>query len=603
MSGAEAIASGPRPTLLGVEQSLSGRRWCARTSNDNLVRALVQRLGCSDTLARVLAARGASLDGAERLIDLTLRSWLPDPSTITDMDKLATRLAAAIQKGETIAIFGDYDVDGATSTALLTRYFRACGVEPVRYIPDRLKEGYGPNAAAMDKLADQGVELVITVDCGTLAYAPLQHAHERGLEVLVIDHHIAEPKLPVAHAVVNPNRIDDSSGLGHLAAVGVCFMALVATNRSLRQAGFFDGKDEPNLLGLLDIVALGTVCDVVPLHGLNRAFVQQGLAIMNRRQNAGLVALADVARVDEALGTYHLGFVLGPRVNAGGRVGEAPLGTELLICDDPIAATPMADKLDLFNKERQAIEKAVQEQALELATQDRTGNRADAPLVMVTGKGWHPGVIGIVASRIKEKFGRPTIICAQDEDGVVKGSGRSIPGVDLGRAVTAALEAGLLVNGGGHAMAAGLTATPDQLGPLQEFLESRLADQVRSSLASNEMGIDAVISAGAATRDLIDDLAQGGPYGSANPEPRVALCDMSVVHAKAIGADKTHLQLVFSGADGGRVKAIAFGLAESETGQLLLAKRGRFHVAGHLRLNHFRGQTSVQLSVDDVASA
>ena len=589
-----------RRTVLGIEQSLSGRRWCARSHDDRATFALADRLGISELLARVLVARGVNLETADRALDPTLRALLPDPSTITDMDKAAERLADAIERREQIAVFGDYDVDGATSTALLTRFLRSLGADPLRYIPDRIAEGYGPNEAAMDQLAGQGAKLVVTVDCGTLAYKPLERAAALGMDLIVSDHHLAEPHLPIAHAVVNPNRLDDTSGLGMLAAVGVTFMLVIATNRALRERGYFDGEAEPNPLDWLDLVALGTVADVVPLEGLNRAFVTQGLKIAGRRANAGLTSLFDIARVDEPPSPYHMGYVIGPRVNAGGRVGEAGLGTELLICDDPLAARPMAEALDRHNSERRAIEAAVLEAAQAQAHNAYTGNREHAPLIAVADKGWHPGVIGIVASRIKDRFRRPSLVLSIGEDGLAKGSGRSVLGVDLGRAVTAALEAGLLVNGGGHKMAAGLTVEAAKIDALQDFLEERLAGPVREAMASHELGVDGVVAVSGATLQLIEDVHRAGPFGAGNPEPRFAIAEAHVVQSKPVG-DGSHVHAVLSDKAGGRLTAIGFGLTDTPLGQHLLARQAPLHLAGHIRANHFNGRVSAQLIIEDGA--
>ena len=451
-----------------------------------------------------------------------------------------------------------------------------------------------------EKLEDDGATLVITVDCGTLAYGPLERAAELGLEVVVADHHLSEPRLPKAFAVVNPNRLDDTSGLGALAAVGVVFMLVIATNRELRKRGAFDEGAEPNPLGWLDLVALGTVADVVPLQGLNRAFVTQGLKIAARRGNAGLTSLFDVARVDEPPSPYHLGYVIGPRVNAGGRVGEAGLGTELLISDDALASQPMAQTLDRYNQERRAIEQAVLDAALDQAHNTYQGNREHAPLIAVADKGWHPGVIGIVASRLKDRFRRPSLVMALTGDGLAKGSGRSVAGVDLGRAVTAALEAGLLVNGGGHVMAAGLTVEADKIEPLREFLEERLAAQVRDAMASHELGLDGVISVSGATLAMIEDIGRAGPFGSANPEPRFAVTDARIVQSKTVG-DGSHIHAVLTDSAGGRLTAIGFGLTETELGQQILNGRTPLHLAGHIRANHFNGRVTPQLVIEDGA--
>ena len=479
MSGlAPAATADLEPAVLGVERSLAGRRWVRRSADERTVLTLQQRLGVSDIVARVLAGREIGVEDAADFLSPTLRAALPDPGHLLDMDKAVARLVAAVEAGERVVVFGDYDVDGATSSALLVRYFRALGVEIGVYIPDRVAEGYGPNAAALERLAGEGVNVVVTVDCGITAHDPLAAGQAAGLDVIVVDHHVAEPRLPVAAAVVNPNRLDDPSPHGQLAAVGVTFLLLVALNRALREAGRFAGGGEPDLLGLLDLVALGTVCDVVPLTGVNRALVAQGLKVMARRQNVGLTALADVARMDQAPGVYHAGFLLGPRLNAGGRVGEAGMGWALLTTEDMTAARAMAQRLDGFNTERQALEAAVLADAL--ARVEAAGG--DAPVVTVAGEGWHPGVIGIVASRLVERLGRPVCVVAVN-DGVGKGSGRSISGVDLGSAVIAARQKELLVNGGGHKMAAGFTVEPGKLDLLAAFLEERLAEAVAAAQA------------------------------------------------------------------------------------------------------------------------
>ncbi len=595
-----------RPLVLGVDQSLDDRRWCYRASDEALIRTLCQRHGFDDALARIIAGRDTGLaELGPAGLDPKLRDLMPDPATLVDMDKAAARFAHAIKNGEQIAVFGDYDVDGATSTSVLVRFCRDLGREVLTHIPDRMSEGYGPNVPAMEKLAGEGAKLVITVDCGTLAYEPLEKAAALGLDLLVLDHHIAEPALPVCHALVNPNRLDDTSGQGHLAAVGVTFLFCVAARRALDQLGWFaeTGTAQPDLVNLLDLVALGTVADVVPLQGLNRAFVTQGLKIMAARRNQGLVALSDVARLDESPTPYHLGFVFGPRVNAGGRVGEAPLGTKLLTETDPAKAADMAKALDLYNRERKAIEAQVQEQAMAYADATYVGNQADAPLIIAQGKGWHPGVIGIVASRLKEAWRRPSFVLAIDEDGLAKGSGRSVPGVDLGSAVTAASEAGLLINGGGHAMAAGLTVEVEKIPALQEFLESRIAPQVRALGTAHEMGVDAVLSAGAATRAFLDKIAGAGPFGQGNPEPRFVLADMEISFAKPVG-DGSHIRFSARDKDGtGKIDGIAFRVSETRLGEALLARKSALHLAGHLRINRFNGRETVQLVLEDAAPA
>ncbi|PKQ02142.1 MAG: single-stranded-DNA-specific exonuclease RecJ, partial [Alphaproteobacteria bacterium HGW-Alphaproteobacteria-12] len=437
--------------FLGVDRSATGRAWASRLADERRALAIAQREGLPEIVARVLAGRGVAPEDCAAYLAPSLRSLMPDPRELTDMEKAATRVAAAIMSGEKVAVFGDYDVDGATSSALLYRFFKAAGSELRIYIPDRIREGYGPNAPALKRLKDEGVNLVITVDCGTMAHKALGLAADYGLPSIVVDHHQAEPALPPAFALVNPNRMDDTSGLGQLAAVGVSFLFIVALNRALREAGWYAGREEPDLMQWLDLVALGTVCDVVPLTGLNRAFVAQGLRVMQRRLNAGLAALADTARMNGTPAPYHCGFLLGPRVNAGGRVGRADLGARLLTTEDAIEARAIAEELNVMNSERQAIEAQVLEEAILQVDERLSSARANAlpPLIVAAGKGWHPGVIGIVASRLKDRYERPSLVIAFDRNGEGKGSGRSLTGVDLGRAVTAALEAGLLVNGGG----------------------------------------------------------------------------------------------------------------------------------------------------------
>jgi single-stranded-DNA-specific exonuclease len=589
------------PAFLGVARSVQGRRWRLRNSDERLALALAQQAGLPEILGRVLAGRGVGLEELEDHLNPSLRRLLPDPSRFLDMDAAAERLATAIIRDEKVAVFGDYDVDGATSTALLNRFFRAIGRELRVYIPDRLKEGYGPNAPALRRLRQDGVGIVITVDCGTLAFAPLEDAAAIGLEVIVVDHHLAEPELPKAVAVINPNRLDETPGFGQLAAVGVAFMLIVAVNRRLRTAGYYTVDcPEPNLLGWLDLVALGTVCDVVPLTGLNRALVGQGLKVLRGRSNAGLAALADVAGVNEPPGAYHLGFLLGPRVNAGGRVGQADLGTRLLSTDDPRLAQQIAAELDRYNRERQEIEAGVLLEAM----QELEHVPDSAALALVARQGWHPGVIGIVAARVREASGRPSFVIALDENGIGKGSGRSIPGVDLGAAVVAAGQAGLLVNGGGHAMAAGLTVETARLNELKAFLNERLAAAVAKAGASASMGFDGALGIGGANTDLYDKLEQLGPYGSGNPEPRFALAGARVITADVVGDKHVRCLLGSSDGSGPRLRAIAFRSIESELGPALLQARQTgsvLHVGGHLRADHWRGERRVQFVLEDAA--
>lgn len=582
--------------ILGVERSASGRFWRARLSDERLALAISQQHNLPDVIGRVLAARGVTPDGAPQYMAPSLRDLLPDPSILPDMDAAADRLVTAAAKGETITVFGDYDVDGATSSALLVRYFRAAGIAVDTYIPDRIAEGYGPNTAALRGLAARGTRVVVTVDCGTLAFEPLAAAAEAGLDVIVIDHHMAEPELPRACAVVNPNRLDAAPGLGQLAAVGVAFLLVVAVNRALRQRGWFAQRSEPSLLQWLDLVALGTVCDMVPITGLNRAFVAQGLKIAAQRNNAGLAALADIAGVRERLGCYHLGFLLGPRVNAGGRIGRSDLGTILLATDDPGEATAIAQELHRLNADRRTIEAQVQDEALRAAQ-----SQANMAAIVVAGEGWHPGVVGIVATRVKDAFHRPAVVIGVN-GGVGKGSGRSVPGFDLGAAIIAARQAGLLDAGGGHAMAAGLTVDSARIDAFHAFLEARAEAALGADPPRPSLGLDGALAAEGATSDLVTLLDRAGPYGQGNREPRFALPSVRVVKADIVGAD--HVRVILSGGGGGRVKGIAFRAAGEPVGLALLGAGARkLHVAGTLRADSWQGRDDVQLHIDDVAAA
>ncbi|MBI3707630.1 MAG: single-stranded-DNA-specific exonuclease RecJ [Proteobacteria bacterium] len=590
------MAHGAEPSFLGVDHSLTGRRWLARLQDDRAALGLAQRLNVPEIVARVLAARGIGADDVPNFLDPKLRDQLPDPDHLKDMAQAAARLVRALRDGETIAIFGDYDVDGATAAALLQRFFTGVGGRVRAYIPDRLIEGYGPNAPALLRLKDEGAGVVVTVDCGITAHAPLAAAAAAGLDVIVVDHHVAEPSLPPAHAVINPNRLDETSPHRQLAAVGLAFLLAVSVNRNLRLAGWYASHAEPDLLVLLDLVALGTVCDVVPLTGLNRAFVVQGLRVLAQRRNAGLVALAEIARLRERCGAYHLGFILGPRVNAGGRVGAADLGVRLLTTDDPHEARALAERLDALNRERQAIETAV----LEAATA-QVGAAVDGPLVFAAGDGWHPGVIGIVAGRLRERFHVPACVVAMAGD-VGKGSGRSALGADLGAAVIAARQAGLLINGGGHPNAAGFTVAADKLAPLREFLRARIADQVASQDVRPTLGVDGALSLAAVTPEFIQTLERVGPYGAGNSEPRFAVPSSLVVKADIVG--ERHVRCFLGDQRGGRLAAIAFRTVGTPLGAALLDRSGAsLHLAGHLRAEEWNGRTRVQLMIEDAAPA
>ncbi len=562
--------------------------------------ALAQRHGLPDIVGRILVARGVGDDRVETFLDPRLRDLMPDPSHFLDMDRAVERTVAALRMGQKVAVFGDYDVDGATSAALLKRYFRALGTDIAIYIPDRLKEGYGPNAPAFDLLKARGIDLVITVDCGATAFDALAHAREIGLDVIVLDHHKGDAALPEAVAVVNPNRVDEDTEHRQLAAVGVVFMFLAALNRALRQSGYFAGGEvaEPDLRQWLDIVALGTVCDVVPLTGVNRALVVQGLKVMRGRRNPGLRLLGDIAGIKEPPGTYHLGFVLGPRVNAGGRVGEAGLGARLLSTDDAAEAESIARRLHDYNRERQQIEASVLEEAISRSEARLEADSAVAALT-VASEGWHPGVIGIVASRLKEKFNRPVFVIALEE-GVGKGSGRSVPGIDMGAIVTAARQAGLLINGGGHAMAAGLTVAEEKIDDFRTFFEERTARALAGTAVEARLGIDALLTAGAANGEMLDLIDRLGPFGAGNAEPRFAIANAIVQYADIVG--ENHIRVTLRGEDGQRVQGIAFRAAGESWGNRLLQRNGApLHVAGYLRGNFWQGQRRVQFVIQDVA--
>ena len=556
--------------------------------------------GDDEMLHHLFRARGAAPADFARLKTPTLRDWLPDPSIFRDMDAAATRLADAIAAHQAIVIFGDYDVDGATSAAVLIRYLRIVGASVGHYIPDRLLEGYGPSADALVALKTAGADLVVTVDCGTQGFEALAAARAAGLDVIIVDHHKAATALPVALALVNPNRLDEApeaAAHGHLAAVGVAFLLAVALNRTLRQRGAFATRPEPKLTELLDLVALGTVADVVPLTGLNRAFVTQGLKVMRTRRNIGLTALIDAAGLTKPPGARDLGFALGPRVNAGGRVGKSDLGVRLLTSDDPAEAMALAAELDRLNIDRRGIEAAVTDEALAIANP-----AANMAVALIAGAGWHPGVIGIVASRLKDRLHRPTIVIAIGDDGLGKGSGRSLPGVDLGAAVLAAKDAGLLIAGGGHAMAAGLTVAADGIDALAAFLNDRLAGAVDVAATARALDCDAAIAPRGVSLQLVETLEVAGPYGQGWSQPRIASGPWTAVDCRIVG--EHHLKLVLSGADGARCKAIAFRHADSALGAAMLGARGRsFYVAGRIKRDEWKGDPSAEIEIDDIAWA
>jgi single-stranded-DNA-specific exonuclease len=583
---------------LNIARSITGQPWRWRGLGADARSPGYQP---DDLVAQLLLARGCPPDGVEAHRNPTIRHFMPDPSLFRDMDAAAERLADAVQRGEDVRIFGDYDVDGATSAALLIRLLRDIGLDARPYIPDRLMEGYGPSGEALVRLAGEGAQLIVTVDCGAQAFEALDMAKAAGVDVVVVDHHKCAAALPVALALVNPNRLDENADAaihGHLAAVGMAFLLGAALLRTLRARGWFATRPEPAIMELLDIVALGTVADVAQLKGLNRAFVAQGLKVMAKRRNIGLAALMDASRLNRAPLCHDLGFALGPRINAGGRVGKADLGVRLLTTEDPAEAARIAAELDRLNEERRAIESIVQEQAEELL--GAQGNRAVA---LVAGPGWHPGVIGIVAGRLKERAGRPAIVVALDEDGVGKGSGRSISGVDLGAAVLAAKDSGLLVAGGGHAMAAGLTVMADKVNALADFLDERLSAAVARARDDRALLIDAVLAPAGVNPDFVAAIEAGGPYGAGWPAPLIAAGPMRVIKADVVG--NGHLRAIMAGDDGRSIKTIAFRKAESELGQAILGapRDRRLWVAGRAKIDDWGSRPAAELHLEDAAWA
>ncbi|MGL4637908.1 MAG: single-stranded-DNA-specific exonuclease RecJ [Beijerinckiaceae bacterium] len=588
--------------FLNVTKSLTGRTWLDRldAARQREAMTIAQVYGLRDSLSRVLAGRGVMATEVEQFLEPTLRNLMPDPATLRDMDKAVARLAQAIEAREHVAIFGDYDVDGATSAALLSLYLNAFGVKTRIHIPDRITEGYGPNSEAIRMLAGEGATLLVTVDCGISSFEPLAEARKAGMDAIVLDHHLAGETLPDAVAIVNPNRQDDVSGLGKLAACGVVFMTLVALNRALRETGVLARHTPPDLMAMLDIVALGTVADVVPLQGLNRAFVRQGLRIMHQRGRVGLTALMDAAGLKEPPEAYHLGFLLGPRINAGGRIGDAALGARLLTSDDADEAARIAAELDRLNRERQTIELFAVQQAEDMVRAEETVH-GERPVVVAGSANWHPGVVGLVASRLKEKFRRPAVAIAWDaEKGVGTASARSITGVDLGRAVKAAADAGVIVKGGGHAMAAGLTLTEAALPALRDFLDQQLGEQTEEARAVDHLMVDAALTASSLTGDLVKDLALAGPFGQAHPEPMFVLPSHQLVDVQPVGS--SHLRLRFRSADGTTGQGIAFRAQGQPLGDALLARRGQtVHLAGSIHLDRWGGRERIDLRITDIA--
>ena len=583
--------------FLGVERSALGRRWVPRLDamGSNAALALAQRSGLPDVVARVLAGRGVTDPiAAEAFLAPRLRDLMPDPDTMTDCRAAATRMAEAVGRGERVAVFGDYDVDGAVAAAIVARTLRALGCEVEIYIPDRIKEGYGPTVRAMEALADRGANLVVTVDCGVMSHEAIAAARARGLDCVVLDHHQTGPELPGAVAVVDPNRQDDLSGLGYLCAGGVAFMAMISLRRVLARTDF------PDLMAMLDLVALATVCDVVPLVGLNRALVVQGLKVMARGTNPGLAALYRLAGLKGAPDATSLGFALGPRINAGGRVGDASLGARLLCETDPDAADGIAAALDGFNRERQAVEAEVLRAAVDEAGRE-VGGATPPPVIVTASEGWHPGVVGLVASRLKDRFDRPAFAIGFDGSGRGTGSGRSVPSLDIGAMVRGAVEAGLLEKGGGHAMAAGLTVRRERMSELREWFERHAARHVDAT-RTPELEIDAALAASGATADLVTVLERAGPYGAGHPRPRFAVPDHVVAEARVVG--KGHVMARLSGMDGTKLRVVAFRAADTPVGAALLGRIGRrTHVAGTLERDDYRGQRATVLHVEDAAEA
>jgi len=599
---ATALPTEVPPAFLGVAQSLTGKLWRDRLDARGAARALAiaQRHQLPEMLARVLAGRDVDIDAVADFLDPTIRKLMPDPYTVTQMEAAAKRIADAAARAEKVAIFGDYDVDGATSAALLAWHLRHCGLDPLIHIPDRLFEGYGPNTEAVRALAAKGATLLVTVDCGTTSLEPLAEAKRLGLSVVVIDHHQSGDVLPEVDALVNPNRPDDLSGLGYLAAVGLTLVTLVAVNRELRQRGFWSAEmPEPDLLGALHLVALGTVADVAPLTGLNRAFVAKGLIAMRRRDHVGHTALMDISRLNGPPEAWHLGFMLGPRINAGGRIGRADLGVRLLLEGDVSEAARIATELDRLNSERRLIEQAAEAQA-EAEALASLGAEDKGAVIVTASEGWHPGVVGLVASRLKEKFGRPAFVIALEPGGIGTGSGRSISGVDLGKAVRQAVKDGLLMKGGGHAMAAGVTLRKERLAEFRAYMESALAADVANSRHENELFVDGAVSARAVTPEFVNTLNRAGPFGAGNPEPVIALPSHQLIFADEVG--QAHLRLRFKSGDGAIVNAMAFRAVGQKLGNALVQNRGQpLHVAGSLAVDRWQGAERVQMRVVDVA--
>ncbi|QPC87589.1 single-stranded-DNA-specific exonuclease RecJ [Mesorhizobium sp. NBSH29] len=592
--------SAERRHFLGVKQSATGLAWEHRLNERQEVAALAiaQGHGVSDLVARVLAGRGVSAEDTERFLDPTIRDLLPNPASLTDMDRAATRIAEAITRREQVAIFGDYDVDGAASSALLKRFLAHFGITAEIYIPDRIFEGYGPNPEAMRDLVARGASLIVTVDCGTNSAVSIAAAREAGADVVVLDHHQVGGALPADTPVVNPNREDDLSGQGHLCAAGVVFVTLVHTAKRLREQNFGAPFD---LLTQLDLVALATICDVVPLTGVNRAFVVKGIQMMRQQLNPGLAALARVARIGEPMNVFHLSFLLGPRINAGGRIGDAALGARLLVTEDPVDATTIAQTLDRLNQERQAMEQEMLAAARAEADAETAGGAGPAILVTAS-ESWHPGIVGLLASRLKDHARRPAFAIAFGANGTGTGSGRSVPGFDLGRLVREAFERGLIVKGGGHAMAAGITVERAKLGALRAFFEEQAASDIFRLRNEESLSIDGALSAEGVTFDLLDAMEKAGPFGQGYPQPVLVLPRHQLIDARLVGAN--HIRADLKSISGRRVQAIAFRAADTPLGDFLVRNRGAsIHVAGSISGNYWNGARQVQFRIIDAARA
>ncbi len=588
------VTDAPRTEL---PLSVSGRQWRLRDFDLEAARKLAQKGGLSELVAGILLSRGVTEGTLNAYLDTSIKSQMPDPFTLIDLERGARRIAEVLKAGGRIGIFGDYDVDGGTGTAILVRTLRGLGSNALTHIPDRRTEGYGPSAAAFESLIDNGANLIITVDCGTTSVDALQWAHDRGTDVVVVDHHLPTEALPPAYALINPQRADDESGLGDLSAAGVSFLLAVGLVKVLRDDGFFaeNNVSPPDLLALLDLAALGTVCDVVDLKGLNRAYVAQGLKVLGAGRNPGLAALTTLARVNSAPSAYHLGFVYGPRLNAGGRLGPSDHALRLLTTDDEREALQIARELESLNADRRLVEQDVQAQALAQA-EDQVAR--GARVVVVAGEGWHEGVIGIVAGRLKDKVQRPTLVLAVDEGGLAKGSGRSLKGVDLGSAIVKATADGVLLKGGGHAMAAGLSMAAHRIDEFRTYLETALGAQVEAALANRASHLDGIVGLGAITGELSDQLAKAGPFGAGNPEPIVMCRNVQVSYADRVGAD--HVRVVLKDKSGAQLKGIAFRVADEDLGAALMEGEGRMlHLIGRIKEDHWNRRRQIQFQIED----